>query len=345
MKKKLQKTIAAGMGVLLLWGIGCSAAKYYEAYNRFIPLRIEMKDVEGGGEGERQELTFRNVLEEDRSVYVINSETQHPDGEEATAEAVEALLSGKETEAEIYVSVWDYYTLKKPVNTEGQNVVQVVAIERFAGEEASGRKNEAFEEMKTLVTDVPDGVAPFAVLKEFEILDENASMTEEITRGEMVQLLINTLHLKNAAYGPREEELFSDVPEDHPNADAIYMAQAMKHVAGFGDGTFRPEKSVTAEQAVKLVVSMLGYRPVAEANGGYSVGYLQTSAQIGLTDGFTMSAGAPITRAEAAQLLEKAMYLPVMEQTYYKPGAEEYEIMDGTNDTPLIRFIDRYWRY
>lgn len=345
MKRKLQKTIAIGLGTLLLAGQGCLAEKYYGDHYRFVPLRMEVMDVKVENPGDNQKLTFRNKLAEDRTLYVIDSETQHPDGEEAVREEAKALSEGTEKEVDVYVAVWDYYGLKKPGDGTDRIPIQVVGMERLDEKNTAEGDNEVFDELKSLVMEVPDTAAPYAVLKSFEILEGNPDMNESLTRAEMAQLLINTCHLKNLPYGPRAGEEFSDVAEGHPNASAIYMAQGMKYVAGFGDGTFRPEEAVTAEQAVKLVVAMLGYKPLAEQKGGYPHGYMETAAQIGLTEGLALEQNVLITRAVAAQLLERAMYLPVMEQTVFKKDADEYTILDGKNGNALMRFIDKHWRY
>lgn len=348
MRKTLQKMTALVLGLTMLAGVSSTAAEtgnhwYYDTDNQFLFRRITVKDVQT--DAEKNTLTFRSTQEEDGSVYMINRETVFEDGKNAAEAVARTLMDGTCKEIEVYIPLWDYYA----VNRGKDNETQVVAVAgremENAGENANDESIAAFAEMKTLVVPEPDMTEPYAVLKAFGILEEEADMNETVSRGEMAQLLINTWHRKNETWTAKPGMAFADVLPEHPYYNAIHVARELNCVAGFGDGTFRPDEAVTAEQAVKLVVAMLGYTPVAEANGGYPVGYIQTSAQIGLTEGFTMKSDAPITRDAAAQLLEKALYIPTMEQTSYKPGAEEYEIMDGTNDNPLIRFIDRYWRY
>lgn len=42
---------------------------------------------------------------------------------------------------------------------------------------------------------------------------------------------------------------FSDVPEDHPNREAIEWSREVDAFQGYQDGTFRPDQKITAEQA------------------------------------------------------------------------------------------------
>ena len=44
--------------------------------------------------------------------------------------------------------------------------------------------------------------------------------------------------------------------------------------AGYGDGNFGPDDTVTYNQAVKMVVSALGFDPMANSKGGWPTGYL-----------------------------------------------------------------------
>lgn len=61
---------------------------------------------------------------------------------------------------------------------------------------------------------------------------------------------------------------------------------------------FRPSEAITFDEAVKIVVCMTGYRPVAEARGGYPGGYISTAASLKLTQG--LSRGGVFSLNDAA---------------------------------------------
>lgn len=71
---------------------------------------------------------------------------------------------------------------------------------------------------------------------------------------------------------------------------------------------FRPSEAITFDEAVKIVVCMTGYRPVAEARGGYPGGYISTAASLKLTQG--LSRGGVFSLNDAAILLYKALIVP-----------------------------------
>lgn len=74
-------------------------------------------------------------------------------------------------------------------------------------------------------------------------------------------------------------------------------------VAGVGDGTFQPDRSITYGEAVTILCRILGYGTGDVATGGaWYDGYLAAGASAGLTDGLALSGTDVITRGQAAIL-------------------------------------------
>ncbi len=74
-------------------------------------------------------------------------------------------------------------------------------------------------------------------------------------------------------------------------------------VAGVGDGTFQPDRSITYGEAVTILCRMLGYGASDVATGGaWYDGYLTAGAVAGLTEGLSLSGTDVITRGQAAIL-------------------------------------------
>ena len=67
---------------------------------------------------------------------------------------------------------------------------------------------------------------------------------------------------------------FSDLDKSHWAYDDIAKAVSIGFINGYEDGTFRPNNNITYEQAVTMIFSVLGYRPVAELYGGYPNAYI-----------------------------------------------------------------------
>ena len=100
----------------------------------------------------------------------------------------------------------------------------------------------------------------------------------------------------------RTVTVFPDVKPSHWAAGYINLSAKGKGViAGYADGRFYPERTVTVGQAVTILLRLLGYKD--EAIGGvWPDSYMAVGAEIGLTDGLGTSGNEPLTRGQAAKL-------------------------------------------
>lgn len=146
---------------------------------------------------------------------------------------------------------------------------------------------------------------------------------QPVKRGEMAKIISQTLKISYPGVSD-----FVDVA-DNVNSGYIGLAQQMKIVDGYGDGLFMPEKEITYYEAVKMIVCMLGYRPVAEEEG-YPYGYLKKANELGLIL-YPNAQDRIINLDDISKILYKAIDTPLMLQTGF--GTEsQYEIADGVNN-------------
>ena len=114
------------------------------------------------------------------------------------------------------------------------------------------------------------------------------------------------------------ETPFTDVTTalcDEWKVKAVRIASDLKIVAGMGDGTFQPDAPVTYEQAVKMLVCLLKYEPMAKNMGGWPAGYIAAGSQIGLTKKAVSASTEPAPRQIIAQLVFNALDIPEMGNT------------------------------
>lgn len=96
--------------------------------------------------------------------------------------------------------------------------------------------------------------------------------------------------------------VFPDVKGSHWAASYVNMAAKGKAIiAGYPDGAFHPEETVTAGQAVTIALRLLGYAD-ADIGGIWPGSYMAAAEKIGLLKGVETSGTAPLTRAQAARL-------------------------------------------
>lgn len=85
-----------------------------------------------------------------------------------------------------------------------------------------------------------------------------ALLDETITRAEFCAMILRSLGLEDVAKA-KQETKFSDVPKEKWYSGYVATANNQGLVGGYPDGTFLPEETVTANEAIAFVVKALGY--------------------------------------------------------------------------------------
>lgn len=104
---------------------------------------------------------------------------------------------------------------------------------------------------------------------------------KEVSRGEFVLMLTQLMKVSDP---PGEESPFSDVLISGELASAVNAALNLKIISP--GQNFYPDSAVTSIEAVKMVVTALGYGDEAIARGGYPSGYVSVAHRIGIDSNF-----------------------------------------------------------
>ena len=133
------------------------------------------------------------------------------------------------------------------------------------------------------------------------------------------QLITDTGSSSGEVAGTVEVTEFEDVPTAHWAYDAIYYVRDLGIMNGRSATVFDPDGEVKTNEVIKTVMVMLGYKQLAEANGGYPTGYLKFAQKENLTYG--APAGEICTRGAIAVILKNAMDSKIlMEASYGENG-------------------------
>ena len=124
-----------------------------------------------------------------------------------------------------------------------------------------------------------------------------------LTRAEFVSMLVRVLNIDTS----NKTVYFEDVNASHWAVGTVAAACTMGIVAGVDEKHFAPDEPLAFEEAIKMLVSTLGYEPAAIRKGGYPVGYLTIAQQIGLLNGIDAKAGLLVKRALAADIIFNAL--------------------------------------
>ncbi len=134
----------------------------------------------------------------------------------------------------------------------------------------------------------------------------------EITRAEFTKMLITALGYGGNTALPTQ---FDDTT-GHWAATFIRTAYDMGIINGTGERTFEPDKPVTYEQALKMLVCTLGYEGFAISQGGYPAGYISQAGSLRLTDNITGQGNSdPAARQVIAQAVYNSLEVPIMTQS------------------------------
>lgn len=162
------------------------------------------------------------------------------------------------------------------------------------------------------------------------------NLDKEVTRAEFAAMIFRLLDLDEVAYGAA----FRDVTSNHWAFQYIQTVAAQGYIKGDTDGRFRPEESISTEEAVKVLVSVLGYTYPAEEAGGYPAGYLATGVNIGVLRGVTIAQGKFLTRGEIACMIANSLNIKLMKQFGYGDNLSYGVSSDSTILTDYLHITD-----
>lgn len=147
-----------------------------------------------------------------------------------------------------------------------------------------------------------------------------------VTRAEMATLIIKALDLDDYAV---DKSKFSDMAGHWADSYVAY-ASSLGFIAGYPDGTFRPNETVTYDEAITMMVQALGYKGEYLV-GGYPAAFITQAKVLGILENIT-PAKTGANRGDVAILIYNSLNQPIV--NYDKDGA----IQPVVNiDTMLIR--------
>jgi len=165
-------------------------------------------------------------------------------------------------------------------------------------------------------------------LYRFGIIDRDAfDPSSKVTRGDFINTVMHLTGLEDT-FSPKNT-VFSDVTAEDIRSGAIGAAYDMGIVNGYGDGRFGIDDTITGVQAVKIIVSLLGYDVYADSKGGYPYGYINVASDNGVLMGVTVNDSEICSWNVAAKLIYNALFADILQQdTWPEPG---YVTVKGEN--------------
>lgn len=123
----------------------------------------------------------------------------------------------------------------------------------------------------------------------------NMNLDKTVTRAEYAKMLVAASTYKDKVSGVSNSSPFSDVPYTHWAAGYIKTAVAQGWLTGYLDGSYKPDNTVTLEEAATGALKLLGYT-TEDFSGSYPYGQLALYESLGLDTKVTASQGTSMTR-------------------------------------------------
>lgn len=153
-----------------------------------------------------------------------------------------------------------------------------------------------------------------------------------ITRAEFAKV-IGVATSSSQTIWDAKETRFSDMA-GHWAVPYVAYASNAGIINGYEDGTFRPDRTVTYAEAVKMIVCSLGYGPVVDTTlTPWYQGYINIANQIQLTKGAVTVADNGASRGLVAQLISNMKQCDRLVQTGTNAdGTPTYGKIEGGKD-------------
>ncbi len=147
----------------------------------------------------------------------------------------------------------------------------------------------------------------------------NFRPNDTVSRAEMATIVVRISGMESSVIAGETE--FDDVPSSHWASGYIKLASNMGIINGDGDGKFRPDDKVTYNEAVKMLVCVLGYGVKAVEVGPWPTGYLVTADDLKINDEVLVQTGQA-SRETVAKLVANSLDVDYLEKSGFGENTE-----------------------
>ncbi len=144
------------------------------------------------------------------------------------------------------------------------------------------------------------------LLSELEIMsgdpDGNLRLNDYVTRAEFSKVAVATSTYKNSVATALKVSPFSDVTYKHWAAPFVQVAVINGICEGYTDATFKPDNLVTFEEAVTMLLRVLGYTD-ADFGISWPYGQIGMANNLDMTENVNANIGDKLTRGQVATLV------------------------------------------
>ncbi len=148
-----------------------------------------------------------------------------------------------------------------------------------------------------------------------------------VTRGEFAHMLMRASEYRHGAGTANAVSVYADVAANHEYATAIRTVATQEWMTGFLGGNFKPEQHVTAGEAARAVLAMLGYTNTDFA-GNIQENRMAKFDELGLSDNIHRQSQEVMLRRDCVNLFYNLMKAQTKSGGQY--GTKVFDLSFGT---------------
>ena len=165
-------------------------------------------------------------------------------------------------------------------------------------------------------------------------------LSANITRGAFAKMLVSfSTYRESVSAQGTVGTLYRDVPGTSQWAPYIRIAVQQGWMNGYTDGSFRPDSTVTLEEACAAVLKLLSYK-TTDLTGSFPQAQLNKAQQIGLRDQLTCTQGQAMTYEQCTLLLYNALRANTASGSAYGSSLG-FTVSNGQVDTSSVLLKSR----
>ena len=162
----------------------------------------------------------------------------------------------------------------------------------------------------------------------------------DVTRGAFAKMLVSfSTYRESVDAQGTVGTLYRDVPGTSQWAPYIRIAVQQGWMNGYTDGSFRPDNTVTLEEACAAVLKLLSYK-TTDLTGSFPQAQLNKAQQIGLRDQLTCTQGQAMTYEQCTLLLYNALRANTASGSAYGSSLG-FTVSNGQVDTSSVLLKSR----
>lgn len=187
--------------------------------------------------------------------------------------------------------------------------------------------------------DVPDGayyyepvynIAWSGIINGFP--DGTFGPGKPITREQMAVMLVNMQ--KMSPYTPASPK-FPDVPSSRWSYKYVEAAAQAGFISGYPDGTFKPDRNVSYDEAITMIVALMGYK-LADLGGTYPTAFTNKARDLGVLNTCAMLGSNAASRANVSCFIRDAIIASNDDPDHFKYKGSNYSISLGRDFTYYV---------